>query len=69
MIPSEFAQKVLSSCPPGFASGIFEDTGIEKREVGIEGTAPVCFMRKEDPTRTDIIVFSKDLLVYEAGDR
>ena len=67
-IPSDFAQKVLAKCPPGLKSGVFADSGIPPTDAGMKGTMAVCFMRKEDPTRTDIVVFSEDKVFHLGSD-
>lgn len=63
-IPPEFANRLLANCPSGFKSGTFAQSGIRGDELTVYGSKVTCFLRKEEPNRTDIIVFSQDKLFH-----
>jgi hypothetical protein len=63
-LPANIKNNFITTCPPGFESGTFEQSGIPPRDVDIDGQSRACIFIKEVKNRQDKIVFVDNKLVH-----
>lgn len=68
-IPTDFSEKTLTNCPPGFRSGRFAQSGIPESKARVDEHAPACFFSKETASREDVVVILQDKMFYLRIDR